>query len=166
MIFGLGAQRWTLDILGIQYLHSQSRGDKTFLTLQVNRSTHVQWLGHRINRITVFLSSPISFRCYPPHRNIHSTTILVHRRTVHMHVKVIPRLDVSYLILTNQASVGHFACTKQWRSRRCTAQSRKFDNDDDDKKKPSPFQDSMPHGPSNNWIWVWIWVPGILVLFW
>ena len=24
------------------------------------------------------------FRCYPPHRNIHSTTILVSRRTVHM----------------------------------------------------------------------------------
>ena len=65
VIFGLGAQRWTLDKLGIQYLHSQSRSDKQFRTLQVNWSTHVQWLvqrlGHRIYRITVSLSFPVSF---------------------------------------------------------------------------------------------------------
>ena len=65
VIFGLDAQRWILDKLGIQYLHSRSWSDKQFHTLQVNRNTHVEWLGqrlgHRIFRITVCLSFPVYF---------------------------------------------------------------------------------------------------------
>ena len=54
---------------------------------------------HRIYRIIVCLSSSLS-----------------------------SRLDVSYLIQTKQPSVGHFACTKQWRNKSCTAQFRKLDS--------------------------------------
>ena len=36
------------------------------------------------------------------------------------------------LVYTNQASIGHFACTKQWRNKGRTAQSRKLDTDTDD----------------------------------
>ena len=74
----MNSEQWYLDWAlkdEIQYLHSQSRSDKQFRTLQVNRSTHVQ---------IASLFPRFLFRCYPPHRNIHSTTILVHRRKVHM----------------------------------------------------------------------------------
>ena len=81
MLFGLGAQRLTLDKLGIQYLHSQSR----FRTFQVKRSgsCSATRASHLIS--SLFACHPrFLFRCYSLHRNIYYTTILVHRRTVHM----------------------------------------------------------------------------------
>ena len=60
------------------------------------------------------------FRCYPPHMNIHFTE---ERYTCEGYSTAWCLL----LIQTNQASVGHFACRKQWRNEGCTAQSRKFD---------------------------------------
>ena len=40
----IGLSKVNIRQIKIQYLHSQSRSDKQFRTLQVNRSTHVQWL--------------------------------------------------------------------------------------------------------------------------
>ena len=131
MLFGLGAQRLTLDKLGIQYLHSRSRSDKQFRTLRSAEALTFSDSGSDSGIASVaslFCCLPrFRFRCYPPHRNIHYTTILVHRTENGSHLKVILRLDVSYLIQTNQASVGHFACAKQWRNKGCTAQSRKLE---------------------------------------
>ena len=67
------------------------------------------------------------FRCYPVHRNIHSTTILVSRRTVHIWGWFHGLMSLVYK-QTGQASAilpisypdpllsyAHAICTKQWR---------------------------------------------------
>ena len=119
VIFWLGAQRWTLDKLGIQYLHSRSQSDKQFRTLQVNRSTRVQY-SDIASIAQLFTCHPrFLFRCYPPHRNIHTEE----RCTCEGDSTA----DDSYLTKTIQASVGYFACAKQWRNKGRTAQSQKLD---------------------------------------
>ena len=96
-------------------------------------------------------ASHLSYHCFPVFPSffsavihpIHSTPILVSRRTVH---------STAWCLLfmqTNRASVGHFACTKQWRIR---AVLRKLDTVDDDKKTLSAFYDSEPSGPSKKYI--------------
>ena len=95
------------------------------------------------------------FRYYPPHRNIHSTTVLVSRRTVHMW-----RWFHGWYLLfiqTNQASVGHVGCTKQWCNKEHTAQVwnwtpppqkkkrfKKNKNKNNKNKKQTAFYDSVP----------------------
>ena len=41
-----------------------------------------------------------------------------------------------YLVRTNQASRGHFACTKQWRNKGCTMQNKKQNNKTTTKNQP------------------------------
>ena len=95
-------------------------------------------------RITVCLSSSVSFPLLStPY--IHSTTISQKNSA---HVRGIPRVDVFYLIQTNQASVGHFVCTKQWHNKGCTAQSWKLEPPKNGAHFKTPPLALRP-GPSN-----------------
>ena len=90
-LFELGIQRWT------------------FTFFQVVRSTHIQWQWVA-SIISVFLSFSFLFSCYLPCKNLYSTSFIPQNNDTH--VKMIPRLDVSYRYKQKQIKAAIFFVTR------------------------------------------------------
>ena len=80
-VFELGVQRLeTLEELEIQYLQALAKLERE--TIRIIGYYFIEALMFTATRIAFCL--PFLYRCNPLHRSINSTTILVHRTTVHM----------------------------------------------------------------------------------
>ena len=116
-------QRWTLRKREIFAGTCEAEAINNFAAQQVIRNTHVQWLAATHIASHIFCL-PVFSIFFPLLSGLHKHTFYHNFSPQKNGVEVISRFDGSYLTNRNQASVGHFACFKQWRNKRCTAQSR------------------------------------------